>query len=63
MTAAAKPLHLHIENSTPLGSIFEITPARLSNAVKRHNDIASDLRITVGKDGVNFDENISNYYA
>ncbi len=51
-------MHLHIENSTPLGHIFEITESRLADAVARHQDIASTLKITVGKDGEGFEDNL-----
>lgn len=53
MTGEGK-LHLHIENISRLGDVFEVTPSRLDAACERHPEIASRLEITVGCDGDNF---------
>ena len=54
MANGGKPLHLHIENSTQLGDVFEVTPSRLNDALARHPDIARHVKITVGRDGDGF---------
>lgn len=56
MAKSRKLLHLHIENSTRLGEVFEITQTRLDDAVARHPEIARDVRITIGYDGAGFRE-------
>lgn len=47
-------LKLHIENSSELGDVFEITEARLDDALKRHPDIAKSVNFTIGYDGIGF---------
>ena len=56
MAGNGKTFHLHIDNSTQLGDVFDITEQRLSDAVKRHADIAGNVRITVGRDGEGFND-------
>ncbi len=51
MRDGGKPLHLHIENVSRLGDVFEVTPERLDAARDRHPDVASKLKVTVGRDG------------
>lgn len=52
-------LNLHIENSTKLGDVFDITQSRLSEALGRYPDIADKIRITIGYDGNGFAEAIA----
>jgi len=42
--------HVHIQNFPALGSVFEITPARLDEALNRHRDIAARVSVTMGAD-------------
>lgn len=51
-------LNLHIENNTALGDVFEITQSRLDDALARYPDIAEQIRITIGYDGVEFKKSI-----
>ncbi|HKF71321.1 MAG TPA: D-2-hydroxyacid dehydrogenase [Stellaceae bacterium] len=48
---AARRVHLHIENSTGLGPVFEATPKRVREALRRHAKLTGRLRITIGYDG------------
>ncbi|MFT5260402.1 MAG: phosphoglycerate dehydrogenase-like enzyme [Saprospiraceae bacterium] len=52
-------MHLHIENSTAIGDVFEITPTRLAEALVRHLQIAQRVKITLGYDGDEFENNMS----
>ena len=47
-------MHLHIENSTALGEVFEITQARLDEALSRHPQLKDQVTITIGEDGAEF---------
>jgi len=47
-------MHLHIENSSALGEVFEITESRLNDALSRHPDLAARVSITIGLDGKDF---------
>ena len=47
-------MHLHIENSSALGEVFEITESRLNDALSRHPKLADKVSITVGEDGKDF---------
>jgi phosphoglycerate dehydrogenase-like enzyme len=46
-----RPFHLHIENTTSLGEVFEVTRKRLRDALQRHPKVADRVKITVGYDG------------
>jgi glyoxylate/hydroxypyruvate reductase A len=48
---AGRRAHLHIENVSSLGAVFEVTPARLEAALGRHPALAGKVEITVGRDG------------
>ena len=53
-SAGAMPvrrIHLHIENSGELDPVFEATPKRISDALKRHPRLKERLKITLGHDG------------
>lgn len=51
-------VHLHIDNDSQLGEVFEVTPTRLAEALKRHPAVAARLDITMEADGHRFDEHI-----
>ena len=59
MSADTRQVHLHIDNSTALGEIFEITHERFDAAVARHPAIAANLKVTFGRDGAGFEEAMS----
>ena len=46
----AAKTHLHIENFSGLGEVFEATPKRVREALKRYPDVAKRLKVTVGYD-------------
>jgi phosphoglycerate dehydrogenase-like enzyme len=48
--ARTTKIHLHIENSTDLGPVFEATPRRVAEALRRHPKLKGKLKITVGYD-------------
>ena len=54
----APRVHLHIDNDSQLGEVFEVTPARLKDALKRFPEVAARLDITMETDGHRFDEHI-----
>ena len=56
MARSNGPLHLHIENSSRLGEIFEISKTRLDDALGRHPQATRDVEITIGRDGDGFRE-------
>ncbi len=56
MVRSKGPLHLHIENSSRLGEVFEVTEARLDGALGRPPQAARDVSITIGRDGDGFRE-------
>jgi glyoxylate/hydroxypyruvate reductase len=49
--SADRPIHLHIENSSSLGEVFEVTKKRLREALLRHPRIADRMKVTIGYDG------------
>jgi phosphoglycerate dehydrogenase-like enzyme len=44
-------VHLHIENMSALGDVFEATPARVAAALARHPSLRGKVEITIGRDG------------
>jgi hypothetical protein len=46
-----RPLHLHIENTRSLGEVFEVTKTRLREALRRHPNVADQIKVTLGYDG------------
>jgi len=54
MTSPRERIHLHIENSSALGDVFEITQSRLDDALARHPELKDQVRITLSEDGKNF---------
>jgi phosphoglycerate dehydrogenase-like enzyme len=49
--AGASKVHLHIENTSDLGPVFEATPRRVSEALAQHPRLKGKLRVTIGYDG------------
>jgi phosphoglycerate dehydrogenase-like enzyme len=50
------PLHLHIENHSSLGPVFQATPERVAAALEKRPGLAERLGITIGTDGTTFAE-------
>ncbi len=50
-----RQLHLHIENTSELGPVFQVTKKRLKETLTRYPKVARSLRITLGVDGDIFD--------
>jgi phosphoglycerate dehydrogenase-like enzyme len=44
-------LHLHIENVSELGEVFEATPKRVDEALRRNPALRGKVEITIGYDG------------
>lgn len=59
MTGNNQQIHLHIENTTRLGEVFNVTEERLKNALSRHPDVADKVKVTIGRDGISFHESVS----
>lgn len=53
-----RQVHLHIENSSALGDVFEASPKRVSEALAGHPYLKGKLRITIGRDGDLFERAI-----
>ncbi len=51
-------IHLHIENHSPLGEVFEASRKRVNAALRDHPALKDRLKITVGYDGDIFDRAI-----
>ena len=49
--SADRRIHLHIENTSALGEVFEVTKKRLREALLRHPKVADRMKITIGYDG------------
>ena len=48
---AGKRIHLHVENGSELGPVFEATPRRVADALARYPRLRGKLNITIGYDG------------
>jgi phosphoglycerate dehydrogenase-like enzyme len=46
-----QPVHLHVENSSALGDVFEVTRRRVNEALARHPALRGKVKITIGCDG------------
>ncbi len=57
-TRGATRIHLHIDNDSALGAVFEVTPARIKASLKNFPDVAKRLRITLEDDGRNLDKHL-----
>jgi glyoxylate/hydroxypyruvate reductase len=53
-----KKVHLHIDNDTSLDEVFEVTPQRIRDALKKFPHLRKRLRITLEDDGHQLDENL-----
>jgi glyoxylate/hydroxypyruvate reductase A len=52
---ADRPIHLHIENTSSLGEVFEVTKRRLRDALLRQPKAANRIKVTIGYDGDVYD--------
>lgn len=50
-----QPFHLHIENTSSLGDVFEVNKKRLREALARHPSLADQVKVTIGYDGDNYE--------
>lgn len=50
----SQPLHLHIDNRSALGPVFQATPERVEAALAKRPDVRERLNITIGTDGAEF---------
>ena len=55
---ARSPVHFHIENTSDLGPVFQVTRKRLTDVLARYPKVARQLKITIGTDGDIFDRAI-----
>ena len=53
-----RKVHLHIENTSALGEVFEASDERVRAALARHPQLADQVRITIGYDGDIFHQEI-----
>jgi glyoxylate/hydroxypyruvate reductase len=53
-----KRIHLHIDNDSSLGEVFEVTPARIKDALRKFPKVAKRLDITLEDDGHRLDEHL-----
>ena len=44
-------LRIHIENNRLLGDVFDLSPRRVKEALKRHPAAAKNVSVTIGYDG------------
>lgn len=56
--AARKRVHLHVENTSALGRVFEADEKRVRAALSRHPALKDRVRVTVGYDGDIFEREI-----
>ena len=52
-------IHLHVENTSSLGPVFEASPARVAAALDRVPGLAESLRVTIGYDYDNLDKHLA----
>lgn len=57
-TAAARKTHLHFDNDSSLGEVFEVTRARIKTSLAGFPSLAGRLRITLEDDGHRLDEHL-----
>lgn len=53
-----KKIHLHVDNDTSLDEVFEVTPQRLKDALKKFPHLKKRVRITLENDGRRLDEHL-----
>jgi glyoxylate/hydroxypyruvate reductase len=46
-----RPVHLHIDNLSSLGEVFQATPERVEAALQRHPGLRNKVEITMSRDG------------
>ncbi len=54
MSRSTEPVHLHIDNASALGDVFDISRERFDAAAARHPQTAKKLHVTFGRDGEGF---------
>lgn len=59
MSESGDAFHLHIDNDSSLGVVFEATKERVDAVMARFPDVAERLTVTIDYDGQNFDEHIA----
>jgi|TARA_Y100000588_G_scaffold85639_2_gene90900 phosphoglycerate dehydrogenase-like enzyme len=52
-------IHLHIENTSSLGPVFEASSDRVTASLERASGLENALRVTIGYDGDNLEESLS----
>jgi len=57
--SGAQLFHLHIDNDSALGRVFEVTPERLDAVMERFPDVAERLRVTIAYDGDDYDRHMA----
>jgi glyoxylate/hydroxypyruvate reductase A len=55
---AGAEVHVHIDNDSALGEVFEVSRRRLDEAVARHPEVARQVRFTLEYDGRNLDRHL-----
>ena len=55
---SAQRIHLHFDNDSSLGEVFEVTPARIKASLAKFPGLVNRLRITLQDDGHRLDENL-----
>jgi len=63
MNIQGDTVHLHIENCSALGEVFEITQARLNEALDRHPELKGSIYITLGTDGEKLEQALNTAHA
>ena len=58
MDQESRSLHLHVENTSTLGPVFEASSDRVTAALNRAPDLVDRVRVTVGYDGRGLDEHL-----
>jgi phosphoglycerate dehydrogenase-like enzyme len=53
-----RKVHLHVDNDTSLDEVFEVTPQRLKDALKKFPHLKKRLHITLEDDGHRLDEHL-----
>ena len=56
-------LHLHIDNYTPLGEVFEATEERVQKVLRGYPRLAGKVEVTIAYDGDRFAEHIATAHA
>ena len=56
-------IHLHIDNYTELGEVFEASEARVHRVLERYPRLTDKVRVTIAYDGERFAEHIATAHA